>query len=30
MGQSGRHYLMCKALYEILRFATAGDEHTVS
>jgi Putative restriction endonuclease len=29
MGQSGRHYLMCKALYEILR-AAAGDEHTVS
>ena len=29
MGQSGRHYLMCKALYEILR-AAAGDESTVS
>ena len=29
MGQSGRHYLMCKALYEILR-AAAGDENTVS
>ena len=29
MGQSGRHFLMCKALYEILR-AAAGDEHTVS
>ncbi len=29
MGQSGRHYLMCKALYEILR-AAAGDDHTVS
>jgi len=29
MGQSGRHYLMCKALYDILR-AAAGDEHTVS
>lgn len=29
MGQSGRHYRMCKALYEILR-AAAGDEHTVS
>ena len=29
MGQSGRHYLMCKALYEILH-AAAGDEHTVS
>ena len=28
-GQSGRHYLMCKALYEILR-AAAGDEHTAS
>ncbi|MBX3205167.1 MAG: Uma2 family endonuclease [Labilithrix sp.] len=29
MGQGGRHYRMCKALYEILR-AAAGDEHTVS
>ncbi|MBX3223267.1 MAG: Uma2 family endonuclease, partial [Labilithrix sp.] len=29
MGQSGRHFLMCKALYEILR-AAAGDAHTVS
>lgn len=29
MGQSGRHYRMCNALYEILR-AAAGDEHTVS
>jgi Uma2 family endonuclease len=29
MGQSGRHYLMCKALYEILRQA-AGPESTVS
>lgn len=29
IGQSGRHYRMCKALYETLR-AAAGDEHTVS
>lgn len=29
MGQSGRHYRMCNALYEILR-AAAGPEHTVS
>jgi hypothetical protein len=29
MGQSGRHYLMCKALYEILR-AAAGPESTVA
>jgi Uma2 family endonuclease len=29
MGQSGRHYRMCNALYEILR-AVAGPEHTVS
>ncbi len=29
MGQSGRHYELCKALYEILR-AAAGPEHTVS
>ncbi len=29
MGQGGRHYELCKALYEILR-AAAGPEHTVS
>ncbi len=29
MGQGGRHYRMCHALYEILR-AAAGPEHTVS
>lgn len=29
VGQGGRHYLMCKALYEILREA-AGSEHTVA
>src|SRR4029078_10832433 len=29
MGQGGRHYRMCMALYEILRTA-AGPEHTVA
>ena len=29
MGQGGRHYLMCNALYQVLR-SVAGDENTVS